>query len=89
MIYKPFQSTETCTECNLKEICDLGIFSAPRYSVIACEARIRAVKEYGGKNKLLTEIYTKFKEADNKQKIENNQEFSMEILNKYLERLSK
>lgn len=89
MKYNTLQSTEACAGCGMREICDLGVISAPNNSTITCEALMKAIKEYGGKDKFLKDMYEKLTEANKEQKIENNQEFSMEILNEGIERLGK
>lgn len=41
----------------------MGRVSLPSYSIITCEAFKDAVKKYGGKEKLLEEIYNLINEA--------------------------
>ena len=55
--------TEDCSLCELQDICNVGYVSMPSYSVITCEAFKNAVREYGGKEKILEEIYNLINEA--------------------------
>lgn len=55
--------TEDCEGCELQDICNVGHVSMPSCSVITCEAFKNAVREYGGKEKILEEIYNLIKEA--------------------------
>ena len=75
--------TEDCSLCELQDICNIGYVSIPSYSVVTCEAFKNAVREYGGKDKILTELYDQINRE--LPQIKTNQEFSMEILNKYIE----
>ena len=43
-----------CELCELQEICNLTNISS--YTIITCEAFKDAVREYGGKEKILEEI---------------------------------
>ena len=51
----------SCNLCELQEICNLIDVSS--YTIITCEAFKDAVREYGGKEKILEEIYNLIKEA--------------------------
>ena len=50
-----------CELCELQEICNLADISS--YTIITCEAFKDAVRKYGGKDKVLEEIYNLIKNA--------------------------
>ena len=83
MLFERLVPTEDCSLCELQDICNIGYVSVPSYSVVTCEAFKNAVREYGGKDKILTELYDQINRE--LPQIKTNQEFSMEILNKYIE----
>ena len=83
MLFERLIPTEDCSLCELQDICNIGYVSIPSYSVVTCEAFKNAVREYGGKDKILTELYDQINRE--LPQIKTNQEFSMEILNKYIE----
>lgn len=55
--------TDNCETCELNWICNACYISVPSYSLATCEAFKNAVREYGGKEKLLEEIYKLINEA--------------------------
>ena len=61
MSFERLIPTEDCSLCELQDICNTGYVSIPSYST--CEAFKNAVREYGGKEKLLEEIYNLIKEV--------------------------
>ena len=63
MLFEEFIPTEDCSLCELQDICNVGYVSIPSYSVVTCEAFKDAVRKYGGKEKILEEIYNLIKEA--------------------------
>ena len=83
MLFERLIPTEDCSLCELQDICNIGYVSIPSYSIVTCEAFKNAVREYGGRDKILTELYDQINRE--LPQIKTNQEFSMEILNKYIE----
>ena len=77
MRYNELQPTDNCEECELKELCNIAIVSIPSYSIMTCEAFKNAVRQYGGKDKILKGLYDQINRELPQIKI--NQEFSMEI----------
>ena len=63
MLFERLIPTEDCSLCELQDICNVGYVSILSYSAVTCEAFKTAVREYGGKEKLLEEIYNLIKEA--------------------------
>lgn len=82
--------TEDCSLCELQDICNVGYVSIPSYSVVTCEAFKNAVKEYGGKEKILEEIDNLIKEAVlyKEEKQDVNKPFSYELLHSEQERIN-
>ena len=70
-----------CNLCELQEICDLANISS--YTIITCEAFKNAVREYGGKEKILEEIYNLINEAV-LYKEEKQGQFSLEYCSDFL-----
>lgn len=70
-----------CDLCELQEICNL--VNIPSYTVITCEAFKDAVRKYGGKEKILEEIYNLIKEAV-LYKEEKQGQFSLEYCSGFL-----
>ena len=75
--------TEKCSLCELQGISNIGYDTAPNYSLITCEALKDAVRKYGGKEKLLEEIYNLIKEAV-LYKEEKQGQFSLEYCSDFL-----
>ena len=56
MLFERLIPTEDCSLCELQDICNVGYVSIPSYSAVTCEAFKTAVREYGGKEKLLDDL---------------------------------
>ena len=83
MLFERLIPTEDCSLCELQDICNAGYVTAPSYSLITCEAFKNAVREYGGKEKLLEEVYNLVKEAV-LYKEEKQGQFSLEYCSDFL-----
>ena len=73
-----------CELCELQEICEMCHITKPRYhQVVTCEAFKDAVRQYGGKDKILEEIYDLIKNAV-LYKEEKQGQFSLEYCSDFL-----
>lgn len=57
MMLKRMNQVNDCNGCELQEVCSMCYVSS--YSLITCESLKDAVRKYGGKEKLLQELYDK------------------------------
>ena len=68
-----------CELCELQEICDLRTQNP--YTLITCEAFKDAVRKYGGKDKIMEDLYNQLKEIiESEEKQDVNKPFTYDRL---------